>query len=307
MLNTPMDVLPQFPVRKNRKQKQAFRDAICDYARSMGYDTRVEKGSLGSRNVLIGNPYSAKYLITAHYDTPARMFLPNFLTPCNFVMYLIYQLLMTFVMMLPSIVIGYAAGRLANDFETGYFVWYFCFLASFALMMFGPANPNNANDNTSGVVAVLNMLKMLPQANRSDVCFVLFDLEEMGLVGSKSYQKAHKDATQKQIVLNLDCVGDGDTILAFPTKQLRKSEPGMGRLSKLNGSCKEKSVRVHERGFYVYPSDQRNFPYGVGIAAFRKNKYFGYYCDRIHTKRDTILDQENIKLLCDRLLMVITE
>ena len=307
MLNTPMDVLSQFPVRKNARQKQAFREAVCAYARAKGYETHIEEGSLKSRNVLIGNPDAAKYLITAHYDTPARMFLPNFLTPCNFAVYLIYQLLVTFAIMLPSILIGCAVGKYTQNFDTGYFVWYFCFLASFALMLFGPANPSNANDNTSGVVTVLNMLDVLPQANRDDVCFVLFDLEEMGLVGSKSYQKAHKVATKNQMVLNLDCVGDGDTILAFPTKQLLKNAAKMDILRKMNGANDHKSVRVHQQGFYVYPSDQRNFPYGVGVAAFRKNKYIGYYCDRIHTNRDTILDEGNVKLICDRLLAVITE
>ena len=28
MLNTPMDVLAQFPVRKTKQQKQAFREAV---------------------------------------------------------------------------------------------------------------------------------------------------------------------------------------------------------------------------------------------------------------------------------------
>ena len=46
MLTTPMDVLKQFPVRKSKNQKQAFRDAVQSYAQRQGYPVTVEKGSL---------------------------------------------------------------------------------------------------------------------------------------------------------------------------------------------------------------------------------------------------------------------
>ena len=59
MIGKPMEVLELFPVRKNKKQKQAFRDAVQSYAAGMGYDVRIEKGSMGARNVVIGNPDTA--------------------------------------------------------------------------------------------------------------------------------------------------------------------------------------------------------------------------------------------------------
>ena len=90
-------------------------------------------------------------------------------------------------------------------------------------MIFGLANKNNANDNTSGVVTLLEILRTLPENQRNKVCFVLFDLEEAGLIGSVSYRKAHKKATDHQLVLNLDCVGDGDHLLIFPTKALKQN------------------------------------------------------------------------------------
>ena len=37
MLNTPMDVLDRFPVRKTKKQKETFRSAVCAYAERLGY------------------------------------------------------------------------------------------------------------------------------------------------------------------------------------------------------------------------------------------------------------------------------
>ena len=73
-------------------------------------------------------------------------------------------------------------------------------------------------------------------------------------------------------------------------------------LREMNGSMGEKSVFVHEKGFSTYPSDQKNFPYGVGIAAFRRLKGIGLYVDRIHTWRDTVLDEKNVNYLRDTLL-----
>ena len=50
-------------------------------------------------------------------------------------------------------------------------------------------------------------------------------------------------------------------------------------------------------GFGFYPSDQAAFRRGVGVCALKKSKLFGWYMDRIHTKRDTVLDEINIDLL----------
>ena len=53
---------------------------------------------------------------------------------------------------------------------------------------------------------------------------------------------------------------------------------------------------MHEKGFAIYPSDQMMFPYGVGICALKKSKV-GLYVDKIHTSRDTILEETNVNLL----------
>lgn len=306
MLNNPMDILTQFPVRRNKKQKKDFRDAVREYTSGFGFDVTVEKGSYGCKNVVIGDPENAKYLVTAHYDTPARMPFPNLITPCNLWGYIGYQIFVVLVLLLPPVLPGLLVGYLTNNFQVGYFTWYLCFLAFFLLTIFGPANPNNANDNTSGVVALLKILETLPAEYRENVCFVLFDLEEMGLVGSKFYQSVHKTSTEKQLVLNLDCVGDGDIMLAFPTKKLRKDPEKMEQLQKLINTQGSKRIGVHAGGFHIYPSDQRSFPYAVGIGAFHRGKCLGLYCNRIHTKRDTTLDEENVNILRDRLLAVIT-
>lgn len=297
MLTTPMDVLEQFPIRKSKKQKQAFRDAVQAYAQSLGYSVTVEKGSMGVHNIVMGDPNSAKYLVTAHYDTPACMIVPNFITPTNPLIFLLYQVLLVGLLFLISGAAGFAVDLLTDNFLLSFWTWYIVYFGALVLMMFGPANRHNANDNTSGVVTVLETLTSMPENQRGKVCFVLFDLEEAGLIGSASYRKAHKAATEKQIVLNLDCVGDGNEIILFPTAKLKKDKEKLIPIAKVCGYFGEKSLLLRHKGFSVYPSDQKNFPYGVGIAAFRRAKFIGPYCDRIHTNRDTILETTNVNIL----------
>ena len=296
MIETPMDVFRDFPVRKTKKQKQAFREAVQSYAEQLGYPCTVESGSLGSRNLVIGNPEQADYLVTAHYDTCARLPIPNFLTPCNFWLFLLWQVVLVLLILGVCILMGLGVGFLTGSGAIGSWCGYLMIWAILALMLIGPANPSNANDNTSGVVTLLEIAKSMPGNQRKKVCFVLFDLEEAGLIGSASYRKAHKSQTDRQMVLNLDCVGDGDYLTLFPTKRLKKDRKRLTSLYKACGYFGKKSILVHEQGFSFYPSDQANFPYGVGICALNKRGKT-LYLSRIHTKKDTILERTNVNLL----------
>lgn len=296
MIETPMDVFRDFPVRKTKKQKQAFREAVQSYAEQLGYPCTVESGSLGSRNLVIGNPEQADYLVTAHYDTCARLPIPNFLTPCNFWPFLLWQVVLVLLILGVCILMGLGVGFLTGSGAIGSWCGYLMIWVILALMLIGPANPSNANDNTSGVVTLLEIAKSMPGNQRKKVCFVLFDLEEAGLIGSASYRKAHKSQTDRQMVLNLDCVGDGDYLTLFPTKRLKKDRKRLTSLYKACGYFGKKSILVHEQGFSFYPSDQANFPWGVGICALNKRGKT-LYLSRIHTKKDTILERTNVNLL----------
>lgn len=310
MLARPMDVLSQFPVRKSKKQKAAFRAAVQSYLEGLDYTVTEERGSYGSRNLIIGDPEQAKYLVTAHYDTCARLPFPNFITPCNFLPYLGYQLFVTAFMFAAVFLITLAGtvlvqlactalgSPLADDalYVLAWALSYAALLLVLLMMFIGPANLSNANDNTSGVVTVLEIARTLPENQRHKVCFVLFDLEEAGLIGSASYYQKHKKAARNQLVLNLDCVGDGDHLMLFPTKKLKKDRKKLTSLYKACGYFGKKSLVVREKGFSFYPSDQTHFPYGVGICALNKKKKT-LYLSRIHTKKDTVLDETNVNIL----------
>lgn len=300
-----MDILDLYPVRKNRRQKAAFREGVQAYAASLGYATTLEKGSFGAHNVIIGDPLAAQYLVTAHYDTPPQLPIPNFITPCNFPVYLLYQLVIVALFVICSVLPGIAVGLLMDKPEVSKQITLILYWTLLILMFAGPANKHNANDNTSGVVTVLEMARTLPEEYRGQVCFVLFDLEEAGLIGSSSYRKLHKKETNGQIVLNCDCVGDGNELVLFPGSKLKKNREMMERLKYAETDCDGKSVRVHQKGFSFYPSDQMNFPYGVGIAAFHRSKLVGIYCDKIHTRKDKILEEENVIILSRQLIRII--
>lgn len=297
MINAPIDIDQQFPVRKGRKQKKAFRDEIQRYVTDLGYSCTVEKGSFGVKNLVIGDPANAKYLITAHYDTCSWLPFPNLITPSNFWTFLLYQLFTIVVWYCSGIPLAAVVLLVTSDWALAGIVAYVISWLFFLLILFGPANRHNSNDNTSGVVTALEIARSMPENLRKKVCFVLFDLEEAGLLGSSAYRSKHKKESQNQIILNLDCVGDGDEIVFYPTKKIRKDPALTAWLSSVCGKLGSKNISIRKKGFAYYPSDQANFPLGVGICALRRSKWAGLYLSRIHTGRDTILEETNVNIL----------
>lgn len=307
MLNKPMDILEQFPIRKTGQQKLAFREAVVAYAREKGYAVTVEAGKRGVNNIVIGDPEKAKYLVTAHYDTPASIGLPNFITPNNPVTHFLIQFFLVGILLAISVGAAWGVYLLTGVDELMLLSWYIVYFGLLLLMLMGPANRSNANDNTSGVVTVLEIMTTMPENLRERVCFVLFDLEERGLVGSAVYRKSHKAATETQIVLNLDCVGDGDVIQLTPIKKAKKDPQILEQLSGICGCVGKKELRLRAKGFTAGSSDHKNFPYGVGLMAFRYKKGIGLYCGRIHTWRDTVLEYTNVNLLRAAIISLISQ
>lgn len=296
MLNNPMDALTKYPVRKSKKQKASFRKAVCVYAQQLGYPVSEETGKFGAKNIVMGNPEKANYLVTAHYDTCAWLPVPNVIMPCNFWLFQLLILLQVAFFTFVFLCVTNGAIHIFGDHRFSAVLGILGVVLLAALMLTGPANRHNANDNTSGVVTLLEMMRTMPENQRHKVCFVLFDLEEVGMIGSASYRKAHEAASDHQMVLNLDCVGDGDHLVMFPTKSLKKDRKKLTSLYRYCGYFGKKSLTVHEKGFSIFPSDQLMFPYGVGICALRKCK-MGLYVGRIHTSKDTVLEETNVNIL----------
>lgn len=290
-----MDVLHRFPVRKTIQQKEAFRSAVQEYAKSIGYECTVERRNLSCQNLLFGDPEKASYLVTAHYDTCARLPFPNFIMPSNGPVFVLCRIVKWLLIALIAVVVSVFSALLLGEWSL-IPAAVLSVAATVLLALIGPANKQNANDNTSGVVTLLEIMRTMPENQREKVCFVLFDQEEAGLIGSSFYRSCHRRASETQLVLNLDCLGDGDHIRMFPTNKLKKDRKRLTSLYKACGYFGKKDVLVHEKGFGVYPSDQLRFPYGVGICALKKCK-FGLYLGKIHTSKDMVLDETNVNIL----------
>ena len=82
----------------------------------------------------------------------------------------------------------------------------------------------------------------------------------------------------------------------FPTKKLLKDRIKCTSLYTACGYFGNKDILVHEKGYYHYASDQKNFPYAVAVCALHQRKKL-LYLSRIHTVKDTVLDINNVNLL----------
>ena len=305
MTQITKEVLEKYQIRKNKKQKREFISFAKEKAESLGYEVNIEDGSFGAKNIVVGDPTKAKAVFTAHYDTCARLPFPNFITPKNFAIYLLYQILIMVVFFfIPifavSFLYGYVAASLnipeAIAFDLGMLVYYVTLVLLVYFLLFGPANKHTANDNTSGVTTLFEIMEAMPNELKSSAAFIFFDLEEMGLFGSASYASKHKGVKKNSLVINFDCVSDGENILFVLKKDARKYEDALRAAFDGNENDKVK-VFVESKGVF-YPSDQINFKHGVGVAALKRSKIAGVlYMDRIHTKKDVIYREENIEFL----------
>lgn len=294
-------ILEQFEVRKSARQKEAFRAYLCSLLRENGYTPEVtrEKGIGKSRNIVIGDPETAKLIFSAHYDTCAVLPIPNFITPRNLLWYGLYQALLVIIMLALCIAAEFAVLALWPDAPLAAALGAVYLMLAFCLwwMLDGRANRHTANDNTSGTVALTEILLALPEELRSDVCCIYFDNEEKGLLGSKALAKRCTAAQKNTLVINFDCVSDGDSLQLFPAKALKKDAAALALLEKCFTASGDKTSEV-VRSFGFYPSDQARFVRGVGVCALKRSKIFGWYMDRIHTGRDRLFDERNIDLLC---------
>lgn len=291
-------IMAGMQVRKSKKQKEAFRSWLCGELETAGYAPTVETG-FAARNVVVGDPDKAKVLLTAHYDTQPVLPVPNFITPRNPFFFVLYQVLIVLPLFLAVVVVE----GLIFAFVPASAAWWLAPLSCLAICVFfiwwimdGKANQHTANDNTSGVLTLVETALALPRSHRDRVCFVFFDNEEKGMFGSAAFAKKHKNVKKDTIVLNFDCVGDGDSIQFFPQRKLKKDESALERIRAAFLPAWERDVQV-VRGFGFYPSDNANFKKGAGVCALKHKKMVGYYMDRIHTSKDTVLDQGNIILL----------
>ena len=286
-------LLSRFQTRKTKAQKDGFIAFVKEKSERLGWSCSVEECAnlLRIRNIVVGDPERAKVVFTAHYDTQPECLFPNLVFPMSRIKTLLAQMPMIALMVGLSLGAGalLRAGTGARvAMPLGFLAVYW---ALFMLMFFGPANRHTANDNTSGILALLMLMEQLPKEKRGDAAFLFFDHEEQGKIGSKRYFKAHEAAMKDKLIINYDCIGDGDHILFVEPKEpaagleerLRRAFPAKGGITPVFTAGKKAR----------YNSDQMSFPCGVGVAALHEGR-FGLFLPRIHTRRDTVCEPENL-------------
>ena len=295
-------MIEKFPIRKNTAQKDEFLKWAQAEAEKLGYTAKAE--ALGDkkqhRNLVIGNPKTAQVVFTAHYDTPANMLLPNLMVPRNFPVFLLYQIFVVILLLIPAFAAMWLGAMIAPDTMLPMVLYMAVYLGLLNLLMRGPANKHNANDNTSGVAAVLSLMASLPAEQREKAAFILFDNEEKGKLGSKAFAKAYPDVASLKLFVNMDCVGMGDNMLVLP-RRLAIANPAYQKLEAAFQPDNGKRALFFSPFGTVCNSDHKSFECGVAVVACKKVPVIGYYAARIHTKHDTIADPANIAFLAENL------
>lgn len=287
-------ILEKWQVRKTRQQKTEF----IEFIKGEIPELTVEKGGTGkNRNLIVSDVKSAKILLTAHYDTCAQMPFPNFITPRNKLLSLGYGMLIAVPFLIVMIILELLFIRLFDNPPLAFCLSYFpTFGAMFWMLLGGKPNPHTANDNTSGIIQLIEILSALTEDQRRQVAFVFFDNEENGLLGSAYFAKLHKnDGLKDKLILNYDCVSDGDNFL-FVTSKTAQERYGEA-LAAAFPSAGEKTSEIVSNKKAMYPSDQKHFDTSVAVAALKRHPRFGLYLDKIHTKHDVNFDVRNMDYL----------
>lgn len=285
------ELISCFPVRNTEKQKEEFRAFVKN-----GFpETRTEISD-GYANTVLGDPEKAKMIFCAHYDTPRRSLFPNLMLPCSKALGYLYMILTLLPLLAVSIAFfcGIRAFLPGNGIDARLMAvlsFLIVYYGLFFVLFRGPANRNNANDNTSGTSAVLKLVGK----ELKGCAFILFDGEEKGKRGSRAFAKERPQVKENVPVINLDCVGNGSVFVLSATDAFIASPAGAA----LRSSFEEAGVpfELRSRKDSRMNSDHMSFDISCGICACRKSKKGILYTPYIHTKRDTVSDESTVDTL----------
>ncbi len=302
-------ILNNLQVRRSSKQKQEFFDYVKKISEEKGYPVYLE--TLGmvikNKNIIVGDIYKAKYVFGAHYDTCAWMPFPNFLTPLSLFWYIVYQLFLLILIVLINSLFAVILTFIIKDAGLIQKLSSIFFWAFIIQMLAGFSNKHTVNDNTSGIITLLELISSIPEDKKDEVCFVFFDNEEIGLLGSSAFKNNYKNIMQNKLLINFDCVSDGDNLLLVSKKKFFEENKSLSKSFELNLEKYNKNLLYYDNKKAFYPSDNLNFENGIGVAALKKNYLFGYYLNRIHTSKDTIFDDSNIEYIKESIIDFISK
>jgi len=296
-------IFEKFPARYTRKTKEPFIEQMKQSFREIGYtdeEMMIQQSRFGGKNLVVG-PADADILVTAHYDTPARNGWIMLLPLAKYLGMGLATLLSTPIILLlvnPGLVFRLLGIDLAGHTVLE-LILHFMFIPAL-LLMFAIKNPHNHNDNTSGCIGVYNVATIAAENPelRARCAFVLFDMEEAGLVGSAAFAKWRRKnypGKENSLVINLDCIADGDILgVCSTTKRTAAAER-----AKLEQFLQTEGFETLQKtsNLFGYLSDHAKFQRGVGLMFLRRSRLGGLYIPGIHTAADTVCDLDQIERL----------
>ena len=270
----------------------------------LGYkDITVDRG----KNLIIGDVQNAKVIYSAHYDTPPLspwFFLARIFGHIIGAVILGNLVVLAVIMGICILVEGLVSGQFltvhsAFALNAGWLVF---------MLLFIFPSPGNANDNTSGVLAVYEIARRLrDQGKEAGVAFVFFSAEELGLIGSGKFKvdlvKAAKRTNPtakfnpKFTLVNFDCVGLGThVVLAYGSKKSKVI------CDKLAGGF-DKPTLLRRGSLLAYGSDNLHFKdNGISIFAAKRSILGPLYLPRIHAPFNKKIDLDIVKAVCEGVL-----
>ncbi len=160
-------------------------------------------------------------------------------------------------------------------------------LGALCLTFFAGNRSPGADDNASGVFAVLECLRRFGHQNGVNIVPVFFNFEEQGLLGSRAWVRRYVGRKgqgirgveidrKKAYAINFDCVGRGRRVFISGNRCLRE------RLLATAAARSLKATRT-----WLYPSDHLAFRSPWKAVSFaRANRFWALDLGWVHSRRD---------------------
>lgn len=204
--------------RYTNKQKAVFVKHIRKEAKALGYDVALQSKQLkmhALHNIIIGNLQEAKKVVVAAYDTPSKIYVPDykyypFNTKRNMnqeKLNFFIQSIFGFISIICAYIIWQQNSKFTITFQIFSYVACLCLLL-FAYSMFkGKANRCNFNRNSVSIALIVSLMKELKKDE--DIAYVFLDQGVNSFEGLRFL----KEQLSNQELLLLDCLAYGDMVV----------------------------------------------------------------------------------------------
>jgi len=283
-------------VRFLRKDKKQFIELIKGHLDRMGYSysEKVSKGLINSHN-LETESEACEFVVMAHYDTPTIM---------PFWMELPVRLFghtRPFLMILGILGVFILLGVFDHLLWVQYLDW----IITYSLLSLLIPNWSNLNDNTSGVLGVLQIAKKVSQDDelRRKVKFVFMDNEENVLLGAtKLKQEWDRDRFNyaNAQIISLDCIGQGEIPVIIRNGSISKTGDGLFEIFE---AAAPHARQLNMKGFPLNDNFIFSGSGAVLVAMMEKSLLpGGLYIKNIHSPLDNKLDLEKVDFVSESIM-----